>query len=58
MSSAFSAFYSHGNAHLDERKRLKRKFIDVAHSIRTPANWMPGGDIIIPRSIKVEEAKV
>lgn len=58
MSAAFSASYSHGNAHLDERKRLKRKFIDVAHIIRTPANRMPGGDIIIPRSVKDEEAKV
>lgn len=30
----------------------------AAHAdIRTPANWMPGGDVIIPRSVKDEEAK-
>ena len=44
--------------YLDERNSLIQKHADNAHSVLTPANWTPGGDIIIPRAVKDEEAKV
>ena len=37
---------------------LVAEYADFPNSIRTPANWMPGGDVIIPRAVKDEEAKV
>ena len=45
--------------YLDERDGLMYDTtLTNSPSIRTPANWMPGGDIIIPRAVKDEDAKV
>jgi alkyl hydroperoxide reductase subunit AhpC len=31
--------------------------LSAKHNVATPANWKPGGDVIIPTSVKDEEAK-